>query len=99
MPRSWQREPGNGEFFIQTVVLLFLFFLVAIGKFLFNRRVCHRDFWTIFRCKVEINGDLGPAVDKILRVSLMGNNAQPSVVDLVLRVLDEGLQHAVVSKL
>ncbi|XP_032668088.1 serine--pyruvate aminotransferase, mitochondrial [Odontomachus brunneus] len=51
------------------------------------------------RFKVEISGGLGPTVGKILRVGLMGINAQSHVVDLVLRALDEGLKHAVIAKI
>lgn len=51
------------------------------------------------RFKVEISDGLGPTVGKILRVGLMGINAQPRVVDLVLRALDEGLKHAVIAKI
>lgn len=49
--------------------------------------------------QVEISRGLGPTVGKILRIGLLGINASPKVVDLVLRALDEGLRHASKSKL
>ncbi|XP_012138081.1 alanine-glyoxylate aminotransferase [Megachile rotundata] len=49
--------------------------------------------------KVEISRGLGPTVGKIIRIGFLGINASPKVVDLVLRVLDEGLIHAKKSKL
>lgn len=52
-----------------------------------------------FRYKVEISGGLGPTVGKILRIGLMGINAQSRIVDLVLHALDEGLTHANMTKL
>ncbi|XP_029032557.1 alanine--glyoxylate aminotransferase [Osmia bicornis bicornis] len=49
--------------------------------------------------KVEISRGLGPTVGKILRVGLLGINATPKKVDLLLRALDEGLRYARQSKL
>lgn len=43
--------------------------------------------------KTEISGGLGPTVGKILRIGLMGVNAQTSTVDRVLSVLHVGLQY------
>ncbi|XP_014484892.1 PREDICTED: serine--pyruvate aminotransferase, mitochondrial isoform X2 [Dinoponera quadriceps] len=51
------------------------------------------------RYKVEISGGLGPTVGKILRVGLMGVNARPRTVDLVLNALDDGLKHALKPKM
>ncbi|CAL7935601.1 unnamed protein product [Xylocopa violacea] len=49
--------------------------------------------------KVEISRGLGPTVGKILRVGLLGINAAPEKVDLLLRALDDGLKQAATSKL
>ncbi|KOC63256.1 Serine--pyruvate aminotransferase, mitochondrial [Habropoda laboriosa] len=49
--------------------------------------------------KVEISRGLGPTVGKVLRIGLLGINATPKKVDLVLRALDEGLKQASTSKL
>ncbi|XP_031840419.1 alanine-glyoxylate aminotransferase [Nomia melanderi] len=49
--------------------------------------------------KVEISKGLGPTVGKILRIGLLGINARPEKVDLVLRALDEGLKHVTPSKI
>ncbi|XP_058799066.1 3-hydroxykynurenine transaminase isoform X2 [Phymastichus coffea] len=43
---------------------------------------------------VEISGGLGPTVGKVIRIGLMGVNATPGHVDLVLRALDEAIKHA-----
>ncbi|XP_071553743.1 alanine--glyoxylate aminotransferase [Temnothorax nylanderi] len=48
--------------------------------------------------KIEISRGLGPTVGKILRVGLMGVNAQTSIVDRVLSALQDGLQHALKAK-
>ena len=45
-----------------------------------------------FRYKVEISGGLGPTAGKVFRIGLMGQNATPEKVDLVLKVLKEGLE-------
>ena len=44
------------------------------------------------RYKVEISGGLGPTAGKVFRIGLMGQNATPEKVDLVLKVLKEGLE-------
>ncbi|XP_076760798.1 alanine-glyoxylate aminotransferase [Xylocopa sonorina] len=49
--------------------------------------------------KVEISRGLGPTAGKILRIGLLGINAAPEKVDLVLRVLDDVLKQATTSKL
>ena len=46
----------------------------------------------LFRYKVEISGGLGPTANKVFRIGLMGQNATPEKVDLVLKVLEEGLE-------
>jgi len=43
--------------------------------------------------KVEITGGLGQGLGKIFRVGFMGQNAQPEIVELVLKTLREGLEH------
>ncbi|XP_018567538.1 serine--pyruvate aminotransferase, mitochondrial [Anoplophora glabripennis] len=43
---------------------------------------------------LEISGGLGPTAGKIWRIGLMGYNATPQNVDLVLKVLAEALQEA-----
>ncbi|XP_056632633.1 alanine--glyoxylate aminotransferase [Diorhabda sublineata] len=43
---------------------------------------------------VEIAGGLGPTAGKILRIGVMGYNANPNTVDYVLKVLKESLEHA-----
>ncbi|KAJ8945489.1 hypothetical protein NQ318_002534 [Aromia moschata] len=43
---------------------------------------------------VEISGGLGPTVGKVFRIGLMGYNATPERVDLVLKVLKEALEYA-----
>jgi len=52
-----------------------------------------------FRYKIEISGGLGPTVGKILRIGLMGVNAQTLIVDRVLSALHDGLQHALKAKM
>jgi alanine-glyoxylate transaminase/serine-glyoxylate transaminase/serine-pyruvate transaminase len=42
--------------------------------------------------KVEIAGGLGPSTGKAWRVGLLGYNAQPQNVKLVLEVFRDGLQ-------
>ncbi|XP_014215576.1 serine--pyruvate aminotransferase, mitochondrial [Copidosoma floridanum] len=46
------------------------------------------------RYNVEISGGLGPTAGKIVRIGLMGVNATPGHVDLVLRALDDGIRYA-----
>ena len=46
----------------------------------------------LFRYRVEISGGLGPTANKVFRIGLMGQNATPEKVDLVLKVLKEGLE-------
>ncbi|EFA09724.1 alanine--glyoxylate aminotransferase [Tribolium castaneum] len=41
---------------------------------------------------VEISGGLGPSANKVFRVGLMGYNATPEKVDLVLEVLEKALK-------
>lgn len=41
---------------------------------------------------VEIAGGLGPTVGKVWRVGIMGYNAQPQNVELVLAAFKDGLQ-------
>lgn len=41
---------------------------------------------------MEIAGGLGPTVGKIWRVGIMGYNAKPSAVALVLEVFRDGLK-------
>ncbi|XP_076171016.1 alanine-glyoxylate aminotransferase [Ptiloglossa arizonensis] len=48
--------------------------------------------------KVEISRGLGPTAGKVLRIGLLGPNATFETVDLVLRAFDEGLRHALRSK-
>ena len=43
---------------------------------------------------MEISGGLGPTVNRVFRVGLMGYNATQDNVDLVLRVLGEALHYA-----
>ena len=42
---------------------------------------------------MEISGGLGPTANKVFRIGLMGQNATPEKVDLVLKVLKEGLEN------
>lgn len=42
---------------------------------------------------MEISGGLGPTTGKVLRVGLMGYNATFYNVDLVLKLLEEALNH------
>ncbi|KAL6266880.1 hypothetical protein P5V15_003708 [Pogonomyrmex californicus] len=49
--------------------------------------------------RIEISGGLGPTVGKILRIGLMGVNARTYIVDRVLSVLDDELQHALKAKI
>ncbi|XP_015598361.1 serine--pyruvate aminotransferase, mitochondrial isoform X2 [Cephus cinctus] len=44
--------------------------------------------------KVELAGGLGPTSGKIMRMGLMGVNATPYHVDLLLNALDDGLRYA-----
>ncbi|XP_011505999.1 PREDICTED: serine--pyruvate aminotransferase, mitochondrial [Ceratosolen solmsi marchali] len=46
------------------------------------------------RYNVEISGGLGPSAGKVIRIGLMGVNATPGHVDLVLRALDEAVKFA-----
>ncbi|CAG9833991.1 unnamed protein product [Diabrotica balteata] len=43
---------------------------------------------------VEIAGGLGPTAGKILRIGIMGYNANPQTIDFFLKVLKESLEHA-----
>lgn len=44
------------------------------------------------RYSLEIADGLGPTKGKVFRVGLMGNNAQPEIVDLILDVLQESIE-------
>lgn len=44
------------------------------------------------RYNLEISGGLGPTVEHVFRIGLMGENATFERVDLVLNVLNEALQ-------
>lgn len=46
----------------------------------------------LFRYNLEISGGLGPTVEHVFRIGLMGDNATFERVDLVLNVLHEGIQ-------
>lgn len=46
----------------------------------------------LFRYNLEISGGLGPTVEHVFRIGLMGENATFERVDLVLNVLNEALQ-------
>jgi aspartate aminotransferase-like enzyme len=51
-------------------------------------------FYFLFsRYQLEISGGLGPTAGKVWRIGLMGLNAQFDKVDLVLKVLKEGIDH------
>ena len=50
-------------------------------------------FMNLFRYKLEIAGGLGPTAGKVWRIGLMGQNAHPEKVDMVLKVLKEALDH------
>lgn len=45
-----------------------------------------------FSYKVEISGGLGPTAGQVFRIGLMGVNATPERVDLILRTLQQSLQ-------
>lgn len=45
------------------------------------------------RYSLEIADGIGPTKSIVLRVGLMGNNANPEMVDLILIVLAESLEH------
>lgn len=51
-------------------------------------------FDSVAKYKIEISGGLGPSAGKVWRVGLMGNNARPGNVALLLVALKEALQHA-----
>lgn len=42
--------------------------------------------------KVEIAGGLGPSAGKVWRVGILGYNAQPQNIQIVLDVIREGLK-------
>lgn len=48
---------------------------------------------------MEIGRGLGPNEGKILRIGLLGINATPNKVDLILRALDDALRYVSQSKL
>lgn len=41
---------------------------------------------------MEISGGLGPSANKVFRIGLMGYNATPEKVDMVLEVLEKALE-------
>ena len=41
---------------------------------------------------VEISGGLGPTLGKVIRIGLMGANAKPATVALVLEAVEDGLK-------
>jgi len=45
-----------------------------------------------FRYSVEISGGLGPTVEHVFRIGLMGENATVERVDMVLSILNEAIQ-------
>ncbi|TRY80140.1 hypothetical protein TCAL_14805 [Tigriopus californicus] len=45
-----------------------------------------------FQYKVEIAGGLGPSAGKVWRIGLMGQNAYPEKVTLVLKALAEAIE-------
>lgn len=55
--------------------------------------------FSLFRYKIEIGGGLGPTAGKILRIGLMGVNAQICIVDRILSAFRDGLQHALKAKI
>lgn len=44
------------------------------------------------RYSVEISGGLGPTVEHVFRIGLMGENATLERVDMVLSILNEAIQ-------
>lgn len=48
----------------------------------------------VFRYLLEISGGLGPTANKVFRIGLMGYNATPEKVDLVLEILKESLDYS-----
>lgn len=46
----------------------------------------------INRYSVEISGGLGPTVEHVFRIGLMGENATLERVDMVLSILNEAIQ-------
>lgn len=51
------------------------------------------DFPFYFRYFLEIAGGLGPTVDQVFRIGLLGENATEEKVDLVLTILREAIQN------
>lgn len=49
--------------------------------------------YAMSRYKVEISGSLGVNSGSIWRIGIMGHNARPEIVQFVLKVFSEGLQH------
>ncbi|KAL0127437.1 hypothetical protein PUN28_005617 [Cardiocondyla obscurior] len=49
--------------------------------------------------KIEISGGLGPTVNKVLRIGLMGINAEAYTADRVLSVIHNELQHSLKAKI
>lgn len=47
----------------------------------------------LFRWNIEISGGLGPTVGKILRIGLMGINANLDRVDTLFQALDDVLNN------
>lgn len=56
------------------------------------------DFITsAFRYNLEISGGLGPTVERVFRIGLMGENATFERVDLVLNILHEAIKSTTVN--
>ena len=66
--------------------------LSIVGQFFSQYLSFFLNQFFCFRYKVEISGGLGPTAGKVFRIGLMGQNATPEKVDLVLKVLKEGLE-------
>lgn len=51
------------------------------------------QFNSFYRYFLEIAGGLGPTVDQVFRIGLLGENATEEKVDLVLTILREAIQN------
>ena len=56
------------------------------------RNILLTESFCIFSYRVEISGGLGAQAGKIWRIGVMGYNATPDNVQMVLRALGEGLK-------
>ena len=56
-------------------------------------------YYLFFRHLVEISGGLGDLAGKVWRVGLMGQNAQPEVVQKVLTAFEDSLENTAKSQL